>query len=1219
MDRLSATLPAHKSAFFSASVPLRARAVAPPPRAASPSALPPISNIFFLRPRAPPPPPPPQEPPSTGKVPAPGRYGGAPLDKRIRQTWGGKEEDPLESGEYIWNTEWKKTVTVDDADKNKAAAEDPIASAVSSNDPGTSNGGFLSLGRSLALDSMDVDLSAELSRPSKATLEKQVEAARRAAGMQAQQGSSEGKIKWRYAPTSKEERQWAEANKRSAKMVTAFVEKEEPLTPEQIAQREKQQYEKLKQSLLLTTLGLGVVFTGTAAVLYSPEVAVSYGVGAVGSLVYVRMLSSSVEALGANNVQGAVRGAVGQPRLLVPVVLVMAFNRWNEIAVPQYGAVPLELIPMLVGFFTVLLRSRQSGVPVWFLLPFSHSPSVTTPFLLPPLLLSSLPPLSLLPPSSFPPFPPLFLLPFVLPFLLHYLVPSSPLHAPPIPSSLTRTLQPSARLPCLTPSEAVQLLTKGRARDIRILHVAGRCQWAEHLVLATAHSTRHARGLAAGLAYELKQRYVREGMAARAPEVEGKEAEHWMLLDCGRTVVHVMTEEGRRRYKLGRRERPTLVAVVLVVLVIACIARRIRAAATEPIREAAAGTTAGTAAGAAAAGAALGAEAAWKQPLAEECAGGVGAMPRAQVGAGTGADIARNELGWWARGAGERRRYLAGVGCGRREGRMLHEMEEGGAVVGRVAALEDELNVAAGGAAAGEAAAGEAAAAGAAAGGGVAGGGQVLQQPPLQAAPRAAQGSSENGSVAGGGTPVESAGGEEGRGSGREDEGRMEGDGTDRGSADSSAAGSIKLDWTRPLTMKQRVELDQRKVDRGVCSGTVRYDNQYGRGHMAWIPLPGRYVLMDCHRNQVGQASEAIAWPLANGVRVTGYRLSSAGLTLTALCLSPPPTLVTLAIPSLVCPSPPVLMWQLSNRVRCIRNYLTLTGYLNRTLVVPLHAADASSTGGNTGNSSSSSSSTTPVADSHGNRLSYDRRVFFDVAHAQLCFGPTTVMTPLQVLLRLQGDNGTHGMGSTMMDASRSPQGEYMNGLDVPFFSLDGCNNRLAIQPHPAVLAAADAFVRRVVLGGRAREWEVASGDNSSDSAYKKAGHVSAQQAGLCVAHKMQRSYNTTALFLATDAGADEISDLEQSIRSVIPSLQLFQLPQEFTEQPWAEVLLPFHFEHLTTVRATLDKAVCAMADVFLGTKISSFSQDIFRIRSGLRYNACDDSTVCADETSNKT
>ncbi|CAI7933997.1 unnamed protein product [Closterium sp. NIES-54] len=360
MDRLSAALPAHKSAFFSASAPLRARAVAPPPprAAASPSALPPISNIFFLRPRAPPPPPPSQEPQSTGKVPAPGRYGGAPLDKRIRQSWGGKKEDPLESGEYIWNTEWKKTVTVDDADKDKAAAEDPIASAVSSNDPSTSDG-FLSLGRSLALDSMDVDLSAELSRPSKATLEKPF--------------ALHHSIHHSSTAVPPSHHQIPPSHSHSTNSMDVELSRpskatlEKPLPPSNLLYHSSTAFPfplpshhpppprialTTAWTLVLTTLGLGVVFTGTAAVLYSPEIAVSYAVGAVGSLVYVRMLSSSVEALGASSVQGAVRGAVGQPRLLVPVVLVMTFNRWNEILVPQYGAVPLELIPMLVGFFT---------------------------------------------------------------------------------------------------------------------------------------------------------------------------------------------------------------------------------------------------------------------------------------------------------------------------------------------------------------------------------------------------------------------------------------------------------------------------------------------------------------------------------------------------------------------------------------------------------------------------------------------------------------------------------------------------------------------------------------------------------------------------------------------------------------------------------------------------------------------------------------------------
>ena len=53
------------------------------------------------------------------------------------------------------------------------------------------------------------------------------------------------------------------------------------------------------------------------------DTAASYGVGAVGSLVYLRMLNRSIDSVGGFSV-GA---AVGQPRLLVPVILTATFNR----------------------------------------------------------------------------------------------------------------------------------------------------------------------------------------------------------------------------------------------------------------------------------------------------------------------------------------------------------------------------------------------------------------------------------------------------------------------------------------------------------------------------------------------------------------------------------------------------------------------------------------------------------------------------------------------------------------------------------------------------------------------------------------------------------------------------------------------------------------------------------------------------------------------------
>ena len=51
------------------------------------------------------------------------------------------------------------------------------------------------------------------------------------------------------------------------------------------------------------------------------ETAASYGLGAVGSLVYLRMLNRSIDSV------GGVGAALSQPRLLVPVILTGTFNR----------------------------------------------------------------------------------------------------------------------------------------------------------------------------------------------------------------------------------------------------------------------------------------------------------------------------------------------------------------------------------------------------------------------------------------------------------------------------------------------------------------------------------------------------------------------------------------------------------------------------------------------------------------------------------------------------------------------------------------------------------------------------------------------------------------------------------------------------------------------------------------------------------------------------
>jgi ATP synthase protein I len=55
------------------------------------------------------------------------------------------------------------------------------------------------------------------------------------------------------------------------------------------------------------------------------ETAISYGVGALGSFMYLRMLNRSVDAFGAEG--GGIGAALGQPRLLIPMALALGYNR----------------------------------------------------------------------------------------------------------------------------------------------------------------------------------------------------------------------------------------------------------------------------------------------------------------------------------------------------------------------------------------------------------------------------------------------------------------------------------------------------------------------------------------------------------------------------------------------------------------------------------------------------------------------------------------------------------------------------------------------------------------------------------------------------------------------------------------------------------------------------------------------------------------------------
>ncbi|XP_028065490.1 protein CONSERVED ONLY IN THE GREEN LINEAGE 160, chloroplastic isoform X2 [Camellia sinensis] len=239
-------------------------------------------------PQDPPPPPPtkiilPKKKPmkwSTGV--APGDYGGPPTTTKLRKYWGGEGEDPLTSDDFIWNKDFMPRM--------KRLIQEPSDAHLQSPAVKEEPSGFLSFNRVMSLDSLEVDLSKELTLPSKPVVEQPVEAA---------QANGSMPRRWRPAPTRREQEKWDRATKAATGgSDVMFQEIRRPREdPKVLAAQSREEYFKLKKKMQILTLGIGSIGLLSTYVSYSPEIAASYGAGFLGSLVYMRMLGTSIDSM----------------------------------------------------------------------------------------------------------------------------------------------------------------------------------------------------------------------------------------------------------------------------------------------------------------------------------------------------------------------------------------------------------------------------------------------------------------------------------------------------------------------------------------------------------------------------------------------------------------------------------------------------------------------------------------------------------------------------------------------------------------------------------------------------------------------------------------------------------------------------------------------------------------------------------------------------------
>ncbi|BDA49541.1 probable ATP synthase protein I at C-terminar half [Coccomyxa sp. Obi] len=283
------------------------------------------------------------------------------------------------TSDFIWNTKWKDQLDleVSQKDARKKAAESKEAPAQRG----------LSFSRVADLNSMDVDLSDQLRPREKQNSSQEQPAPSAQPGTSAaERVAVQRRILYErgrqnagfenVAPTQGESRRWERSGRFTKKVVsTASTAPEEVEAAAARLEAERAEYAAMKQGLFRWSLGTTAVCFAAAYTFYSRDTAASYGLGAVGGLFYLRLLNRSVDGMGASFL-GA---AGGQARLLIPVILALAYNRWHLLGGVEKTGIDLELLPMLLGFFTykagvvskqfvdlvgAVARGTQEGPPV---------------------------------------------------------------------------------------------------------------------------------------------------------------------------------------------------------------------------------------------------------------------------------------------------------------------------------------------------------------------------------------------------------------------------------------------------------------------------------------------------------------------------------------------------------------------------------------------------------------------------------------------------------------------------------------------------------------------------------------------------------------------------------------------------------------------------------------------------------------------------------------
>lgn len=94
--------------------------------------------------------------------------------------------------------------------------------------------------------------------------------------------------------------------------------------------------------------------------------------------------------------------------------------------------------------------------------------------------------------------------------------------------------------------EAVKILDSKKAKDIKVLEIAGISSLGDYFIVASGSSTTQVKALADELEFKLKE----QGVTPK--RVEGYQSAAWIVLDYYDVIIHLFYEETRQFYSLER-------------------------------------------------------------------------------------------------------------------------------------------------------------------------------------------------------------------------------------------------------------------------------------------------------------------------------------------------------------------------------------------------------------------------------------------------------------------------------------------------------------------------------------------------------------------------------------------------------------------------------------------------------------------------------------------